>query len=95
MVIFLLQLILNGLEEITWSSPKLQDFVADTTALISGDLHHIMNAVLERMSKIDVIIETWTNLGGMSVFDDEAGRGAPLEQLDQKHKCVQVIHLCV
>ena len=75
-----------GLEEVTWSSPRLQDFVADTTALISGDLHHIMNAVLERLTKIDGIIDTWTHLGGMSVFDDESGQGVPLERLDQKHK---------
>ena len=81
-----MQLISHGLDEVTWSSPRLQDFVADTTALISGDLHHIMNAVLERMAKVDGIIDTWTHLGGMSVFNDESGQGVPLEHLDQKHK---------
>ena len=80
------QLITHGLDEITWRSPKLQDFVADSTALISGDLHHVMNSVLERMAKIDGIIDTWMNLGGMTVFDDESGRGVSLDELQQKHQ---------
>ena len=80
------QLITHGLEEITWSSPKLQDFVADSTALISGDLHQVMNCVLERMAKVDSIIDTWMHLGGMTVFDDECCRGVPLQELQQKHQ---------
>ena len=80
------QLITHGLDEITWRSSKLQDFVADSTALISGDLHQVMNSVLERMAKIDSIIDTWMNLGGMTVFDDQSGRGVPLDELQQKHQ---------
>ena len=82
----MIQLISHGLDEITWRSAKLQDFVADCTALISSDLHHVMNNVLERMAKIDSIIDTWTHLGGMTVFDDESGTGVPLEELQKKHE---------
>ena len=82
----MIQLISHGLDEITWCSAKLQDFVADSTALISSDLHHVMNSVLERMAKIDSIIDTWTHLGGMTVFDDESGTGVPLEELQKKHE---------
>ena len=86
-----IQLVTRGVEEMTWSSPRLQDFVADSTALISGDVHHMVNTVLERMAKVDAIIDTWMHLGGMTVFDDESGRGVALEVLQQKHK--HVLHV--